>query len=246
MKRCELCKSVAKTFCESDQASLCWSCDAKVHGANFLVARHSRALLCHLCQSLTPWQAAGAQLGHTVSFCLRCANGDTHEEESGSEESELDEEDEDADNQVVPWSASATTPPPPSSSSSSSSESDGGGEYVESKTAVPIKRTRDLICLLEDDIGRRSDRRKYCQFPTRSHSSESSPLDESVRPLKNRRIMGSAVHCCSGTRSAAIEERLVNLHPAVSQNRVRFCDAEAVAVDEEEDEVSSVNISRTI
>ncbi|KAL4347120.1 hypothetical protein GQ457_17G024250 [Hibiscus cannabinus] len=37
MKSCELCMSAATTYCESDQASLCWHCDAKVHGANFLV-----------------------------------------------------------------------------------------------------------------------------------------------------------------------------------------------------------------
>ncbi|CAN1232138.1 B-box domain protein 31 [Linum perenne] len=126
MKRCELCKSMARTFCESDQASLCWSCDAKVHGANFLVARHSRTLLCHLCQSPTPWQAAGAKLGHTVSFCLRC---------------------------VVPWASSDSTPPPPAESSSSSSYSSDsdGGESIQS--AVSTKRTRegcvDLCSLLQ-------------------------------------------------------------------------------------------------
>ncbi|KAF9670891.1 hypothetical protein SADUNF_Sadunf13G0116200 [Salix dunnii] len=65
--KCELCKSAARTYCESDQANLCWNCDAKVHGANFLVARHARALLCQSCQSLTPWKASGAQLGHAVS-----------------------------------------------------------------------------------------------------------------------------------------------------------------------------------
>ncbi|CAL1406808.1 unnamed protein product [Linum trigynum] len=259
MKMCELCKSIAKTFCESDQASLCWSCDAKVHGANFLVARHSRTLLCHFCQSLTPWQAAGAKLGHTVSFCLRCANGDTHEarrgeeveEESGSEESELDEEEEDeedeedGDNQVVPWSASATTPPPATSSSSSSASESDGGEYVESRKAVSVKRTRetDLLSLLEGDIVRRSD---HCQSATRCHASESTSLDESVRPLKNRRIIRTAMLCCSGARSAAIEECLARLDP-ISQNRVRICDGEAmVAVDEGDEEVSSENLSRTI
>ena len=56
MKKCELCNSLAKMHCDSDQASLCWDCDAKVHAANFLVAKHSRTLLCHLCQSFTPWK----------------------------------------------------------------------------------------------------------------------------------------------------------------------------------------------
>ncbi|KAH7544236.1 hypothetical protein JRO89_XS15G0134000 [Xanthoceras sorbifolium] len=59
-------------YCESDQASLCWDCDEKVHRANFLVAKHSRSLLCHVCQSLTPWKASGAKLGPTVSVCDAC------------------------------------------------------------------------------------------------------------------------------------------------------------------------------
>ncbi|KAK8521211.1 hypothetical protein V6N13_077326 [Hibiscus sabdariffa] len=57
MKSCELCMSAATTYCESDQASLCWHCDTKVHGANFIVARHVRCLLCHACQARTPWRA---------------------------------------------------------------------------------------------------------------------------------------------------------------------------------------------
>ncbi|KAK9082901.1 hypothetical protein Scep_029372 [Stephania cephalantha] len=54
---------------ESDQASMCWYCDSNVHCANFLVARHSRRLLCHSCQSI------GAKLGPTVSVCERCMKG---------------------------------------------------------------------------------------------------------------------------------------------------------------------------
>ncbi|KAK1375208.1 B-box domain protein 30 [Heracleum sosnowskyi] len=72
MKKCELCNSIARMFCESDQASLCWSCDAKVHSANFLVAKHSRTLLCQSCQSLTPWTGSGPKLGHTLSVCESC------------------------------------------------------------------------------------------------------------------------------------------------------------------------------
>ncbi|KAJ8628387.1 hypothetical protein MRB53_021694 [Persea americana] len=72
MKDCELCESPARMYCESDQAILCWGCDAKVHSANFLVARHSRNLLCHVCQSPTPWKASGSKLGPTISVCDRC------------------------------------------------------------------------------------------------------------------------------------------------------------------------------
>lgn len=146
MKKCELCDSPAKIYCESDQASLCWDCDAQVHGANFLVAKHSRTLLCHACQSCTPWNGSGPKLGPTVSVCESCVNSSDVQNEEGNDrendDDDLDrgdddiEEDEDDDdvhgdesqgdidpddeeNQVVPWS---TTPPPPASSSSTSAE----------------------------------------------------------------------------------------------------------------------------
>ncbi|KAK9125704.1 hypothetical protein Scep_014550 [Stephania cephalantha] len=52
---------------ESNQASLCWDCDSKVHCANFLAARHSTILLC---------LRANPQLGPTtVSVCERCMKG---------------------------------------------------------------------------------------------------------------------------------------------------------------------------
>ncbi|KAI5071620.1 hypothetical protein GOP47_0013871 [Adiantum capillus-veneris] len=46
---CELCQQQASVFCPWDEARLCDLCDANVHGANFLVARHSRHLLCPCC-----------------------------------------------------------------------------------------------------------------------------------------------------------------------------------------------------
>lgn len=144
-KNCELCKLPARTFCESDQASLCWDCDSKVHAANFLVERHMRTLLCHACQSPTPWKASGARLGNALSLCDRCAGGrklhanansnagasaEQQEESEGdndneedtdydSDEEDEDEDEEDGDNQVVPWSSTAAQPPPASSSSGS-------------------------------------------------------------------------------------------------------------------------------
>ncbi|KAF3443782.1 hypothetical protein FNV43_RR13472 [Rhamnella rubrinervis] len=149
MKKCELCKGLARTYCESDQASLCWTCDVKVHGANFLVARHSRSVLCHACQAPTPWKASGTELGVTVSVCESCVvgvrNRDEEEESQGGNDDEIETEDDDrneddvyddededeeevggddeeAENQVVPWSCTSTTPPPPAASSSSSEE----------------------------------------------------------------------------------------------------------------------------
>ncbi|KAF6153899.1 hypothetical protein GIB67_023676 [Kingdonia uniflora] len=71
-KDCELCDLPATMYCKSDEASLCWSCDSKVHSANFLVARHSRNLLCNVCQSPTPWNASGRKLGPTKSICENC------------------------------------------------------------------------------------------------------------------------------------------------------------------------------
>lgn len=74
MKDCELCGLRARMHCESDQASLCWDCDEKVHGANFLVAKHTRSLLCHVCHSPTPWKASGPKLTPTVSVCETCVD----------------------------------------------------------------------------------------------------------------------------------------------------------------------------
>ncbi|KAK9285127.1 hypothetical protein L1049_024312 [Liquidambar formosana] len=153
MKKCELCKYPARMYCESDQASLCWDCDAKVHGANFLVARHLRSLLCHACQSPTPWKASGEKLGPTVSVCERCVGsnggrtgGDGEEESEGGNDDEidseddLDESDDDDDEEEEEEEEEeevrvddedgdnqvvpwSSTPPPPAASSSSSDDS---------------------------------------------------------------------------------------------------------------------------
>ncbi|KAJ8549660.1 hypothetical protein K7X08_033367 [Anisodus acutangulus] len=143
MKKCELCSSIARVFCESDQASLCWDCDARVHTANFLVAKHSRILLCNSCQSLTPWTGSGSKLDPIVSVCQTCFQGnnndeadlddhnDTEEEEDDDEDDDDDDDNDDGssdgDNQVVPLSSSTTDNqsrhPSLASSSSSSEES---------------------------------------------------------------------------------------------------------------------------
>uniref|UniRef100_A0A0D9X502 B box-type domain-containing protein n=1 Tax=Leersia perrieri TaxID=77586 RepID=A0A0D9X502_9ORYZ len=143
---CELCGAAARVYCGADEATLCWGCDAQVHGANFLVARHARALLCRGCARPTPWRAAGPRLGPTASLCHRCvprggagAHGRRDEEMGGGDDGDVaeddDEEEEDdeedneegegeGENQVVPWAAEeaeAVTPPPVASSTSSSS-----------------------------------------------------------------------------------------------------------------------------
>ncbi|KAK1422886.1 hypothetical protein QVD17_18175 [Tagetes erecta] len=169
IKSCELCKSPAHVYCDSDQASLCWTCDSKVHSANFLVARHSRSLLCRVCRSPTPWTASGEKLGpSTVSVCEKCVvDGVFNDEESegrndddvdedevddddeydGDEEGETeldveDEDDGDDDNQVVPLSY----PPPPATSSSSDDDS-------VTDRGVLLKRKRENVSdLSEDDV----------------------------------------------------------------------------------------------
>ncbi|KAE8075804.1 hypothetical protein FH972_014492 [Carpinus fangiana] len=204
MKKCELCKLQARAYCESDQASLCWDCDAKVHGANFLVARHSRTLLCHACQSQTPWKASGAKLGHTVSVCERCVGnkeevresqgGNDEDEDEGDEddndvddvvdddddddsgEEEEEEEEEEGDNQVVPWS---TTTPPPAASCSSSEE--------EPVRVSSLKRMRqngsDLRSPQKDDLGRSSG---GAALTAQADDWEATSTDSS-RPWKNQR-----------------------------------------------------------
>ncbi|KAF5742221.1 zinc finger protein CONSTANS-LIKE 2-like [Tripterygium wilfordii] len=150
MTKCELCNSSAKMYCESDQARLCWDCDAKVHGANFLVAKHSRTLLCHLCHSYTPWAGSGPKLTPTVSVCSSCINscngtqeivdveerqtdGDTDIEGDDEEEDEdsvisadEEEDDEEEDNQVVPGSSMPVPVDSDFSSSGDCPDSDEG------------------------------------------------------------------------------------------------------------------------
>ncbi|XP_065878629.1 uncharacterized protein [Euphorbia lathyris] len=103
MKKCELCHSPARMYCESDQASLCWDCDSKVHSANFLVAKHSRTLLCNICQSFTPWTASGPNLTPTASVCNNCITDSTCREEirnvhQRNRDSDNDDDDDDDDN----------------------------------------------------------------------------------------------------------------------------------------------------
>ncbi|XP_028054497.1 uncharacterized protein LOC114258714 [Camellia sinensis] len=167
MKKCELCNSVARMYCDSDRAILCWDCDSKVHAANFLVAKHSRTLLCHACQSPTPWTASGPKLGPTVSVCESCVhtnnktttnndddddddddddenndhdgieNDDEDEDEDGDDSS--DEDEDDGENQVVPLALMA--PPPGVSSSSSSEESSRRESIPKSSIGFSFKRS---------------------------------------------------------------------------------------------------------
>lgn len=190
MKACELCKNPARIYCESDQASLCWDCDEKIHCANFLVAKHTRSLLCHVCQSPTPWKASGPKLGHTVSVCESCVSrynekdekrgGDEErneedenyiddvdygdeEDEDISDDEEEEEEVEDEENQVVPWSSA---PPPPAASSSSSEEEE------RFSGVSTLKRMREYADLDSDDD---------------NIANDDSTSFNSLRPFKERK-----------------------------------------------------------
>ncbi|KAK3431741.1 hypothetical protein EUGRSUZ_E03673 [Eucalyptus grandis] len=129
-KPCELCNNLAATYCGSDGANLCWDCDSSVHGANFLVAKHSRNLLCRSCQGPTPWNASGPRLPPTVSVCEKCVDCRGCDFRGGSARSSCREEgggdgkgtadgDGDQDNQVVPGGSSPAAAPPVVTSPSS-------------------------------------------------------------------------------------------------------------------------------
>ncbi|XVF78027.1 hypothetical protein PTKIN_Ptkin14bG0095300 [Pterospermum kingtungense] len=165
MKKCELCGGFARMKCESDQADLCWDCDMKVHGANFLVAKHTRTLLCHVCQNPTPWLASGHYLCPAVSVCDSCVGNDnkrnsfnfeviSQQEESSEEEYEEDEDEvEDGDNQVVPWSgdSSSFSMSKPVACLDSSSSSEGGGGGDGGGGGFGLKRMRESPSFCSDD-----------------------------------------------------------------------------------------------
>ncbi|KAK8642165.1 hypothetical protein V6N13_011522 [Hibiscus sabdariffa] len=149
MKRCELYNNLGRIYCESDVAILCWDCDSIVHGANFLVARHLRTLLCHRCQSPTSRYGSGPMLASTL-FALVCSNcikrsacaeeiNNTDDDDDGGDSSSDDEE-----NQVVSWPRMQ-----PFSSYSECFNSTMFGSTHESasqsSTVVPVKPKRDTM-----------------------------------------------------------------------------------------------------
>ncbi|KAG8086900.1 hypothetical protein GUJ93_ZPchr0010g7928 [Zizania palustris] len=143
---CDLCGATARVYCGADEATLCWGCDAQVHGANFLVARHARALLCRGCARPTPWRAAGPRLGPTASLCERCVRrgggggggwGGGDEEMAGDGDGREDEDEGEGENQVVPWADEAEATPPPVASSTSSSSRECVKEDQRCSTSQP-------------------------------------------------------------------------------------------------------------
>lgn len=190
MKECELCELSARLYCESDEASLCWDCDAKVHSANFLVARHCRSLLCQICQSVTAWRASGAKPGPTVSVCERCAGGGRSKSDGDDNEENNDE------NQVVPLASGYSGPPLSCSSTDEEEESSGDDRHCAESplsnaplNAAPHKRLHESLALntSEGDCGCSSS-----SGVNNSNNNMSGGEDEAtssaIRGLKKRKV----------------------------------------------------------
>ncbi|CAN4100024.1 unnamed protein product [Withania somnifera] len=77
-KLCELCNDQAALFCPSDSAFLCFHCDANVHQANFLVARHLRLTLCSHCNSLT--KNRFSPFSQRPAICPSCSRNSSADE----------------------------------------------------------------------------------------------------------------------------------------------------------------------
>ncbi|KAJ4718781.1 Zinc finger, B-box [Melia azedarach] len=72
---CELCGQEAFLHCAADSAFLCFDCDARVHQANFLVARHLRQTLCCQCKCLTGKFVSGERSPLlSQPICPSCSN----------------------------------------------------------------------------------------------------------------------------------------------------------------------------
>ncbi|KAK8643882.1 hypothetical protein V6N13_013159 [Hibiscus sabdariffa] len=203
MKKCELCGKLARMHCESDEANLCWDCDLKVHGANFLVAKHSRTLLCHVCQNPTPWLASGRNLGSAVTVCDSCVGnsnnepqvmaeessegeyGEEEEDEDYDDEAVEEEEVEDAENQVVPWSgdSSSLSMSKPVASLERSSE----GAAVSGGFGLKRMRENQSFCS-DDEIGCSSS---LVGSRGSSNGGETSSMGSSRLLLKQPRLTGS-------------------------------------------------------
>ncbi|CAL1386780.1 unnamed protein product [Linum trigynum] len=126
---CELCSGSPDVYCNSDDAFLCFHCDARVHHANFLVSRHVRHLLCRSCGCLTPNSIFGAR----SAACAACS---TSELEIASPDQESD-------------SISCCSSSNPSESGSSTAKS----KVLRSDEAVDqqVKTSRSGVC--EGEIG---------------------------------------------------------------------------------------------
>ncbi|XP_015895718.1 B-box zinc finger protein 32 [Ziziphus jujuba] len=86
---CELCSREAFLYCASDSAFLCFDCDVRVHGANFLVARHIRQSICSKCKDLSENLVTGGDVvfRHLLPVCRACSAGEVSDSSMSSESS---------------------------------------------------------------------------------------------------------------------------------------------------------------
>lgn len=75
-RACELCRGHASLYCPSDSAFLCSDCDANVHEANFLVARHVRRTICRSCTGFDGNIISGVGFRPVPSLCRSCEADD--------------------------------------------------------------------------------------------------------------------------------------------------------------------------
>lgn len=74
-KACDSCKTAAAAvFCRADAAFLCLGCDARVHGAAKLSARHERVWVCEVCEQAP---AAVTCKADAAALCVTC-DADIH------------------------------------------------------------------------------------------------------------------------------------------------------------------------
>lgn len=188
MKECELCELSARMYCESDEASLCWDCDAKVHSANFLVARHCRSLLCQICQSVTAWRASGAKPGPTVSVCDRCVGGSRTKSDGDDGEENNDE------NQVVPLASVYSGPPLSCSSTDQEEESSGDARHCAESPLLNAPLEAFHHKRLHESLGLNTSEGDYgCSSSGVNNSNnnisgcEDDAMSSGIRSLKKRK-----------------------------------------------------------
>ncbi|XP_030499327.2 B-box zinc finger protein 32 [Cannabis sativa] len=148
-KLCCLCDQEAFLYCAADRAFLCRNCDADVHTANFLVARHIRQPLCSVCEEFAGNLVSGDDLRHLCSqYCRSCSPRNI---------SSVDDDDDDDDSSVLSSVSSVCVsssesklrfedrPKTIEKISSSSSVTDLSGSVAEVKKESIIRRRKGLI-----------------------------------------------------------------------------------------------------
>ncbi|XP_023872994.1 B-box zinc finger protein 32 [Quercus suber] len=77
IRACERCSEDSSLYCASDSTFLCFRYVAKVHQANFLIARHVRQVLCFKCEAFSDYRISGAENDCLQwYYCLACSPED--------------------------------------------------------------------------------------------------------------------------------------------------------------------------